>query len=82
MARPLFSSLSCDVAGLFLVATPNGESQHRYTNLKGIGNGTFIRVTPDVISSLYFPDTSEYYNKYGPRIIKLRTDVLAVICVA
>ena len=25
---------------------------------------TTIRVTPDVISSLYFPDTSEYYNKY------------------
>ena len=31
---------------------------------------TTIRVTPDVTSSLYFPDTSEYYNKYGPRIIK------------
>ena len=29
-----------------------------------------IRVMPDVTSSLYFPDTSEYYNKYGPRIIK------------
>ena len=65
-----------------LLASQNVLVKHRYTNLKGIGNGTFIRVTPDVISSLYFPDTSEYYNKHGPRIIKLRTDVLAVICVA
>ena len=33
---------------------------HRYTNLKGIGNGKTIRVTHDVIYSLYYPDRSEY----------------------
>ena len=41
---------------------------------------TTIRVTPDVISSLYFPDTSEYYNKYGPRIIKPCINALVVMC--
>ena len=30
----------------------------------------------------HFPDTSKYYNKYGPCMIKPRTNVLAVICVA
>ena len=43
---------------------------------------TYICVTPVVTSLLYFLDTSEYYNEYGPRIIKPRTNVLGVICVA
>ena len=48
--------------------------------LKTAVKPTTIRVTPDIISSLYFPDTSEYYNKYGPRIIKPCINALVVIC--